>query len=169
MTDEKKERKPALNIALSEEFKSALDAYLKERKLTGANFGRTLLADAIGYALDNEPKSSRTRKHETEFAKELAHRFASLKSAALMSTLRKIMKAKIAGKTAEVAALETEALRIDTDADWLPEESKAREAALAVAKKLRAAKKYDGTDDDALDDMYDFVDDNYTLPALETS
>lgn len=86
-SEEATERRPYIVVLMSAEMKDALKKYADEHDTNPTALARRLLAEHIGYALENEPQTTRRNKYTTDEERHEAHKLASKKSGLLRKAL----------------------------------------------------------------------------------
>lgn len=141
------ERRIYIVVAMSAEFKTALEARAEEDSRPVSVIARRAIAEYIGYDLSAEPEPVRRSKHASEEDKLLAHRIASFKASQLRTLLVAQHKARIAGKTEKVAEADL-ALAALAMPDWSPDAVTMAKIRASVAAKLGAATEPEEADEE---------------------
>lgn len=88
--DETEARRPYIVVLMSAEMKAAVKTYADEHETNPTALARQLLADLVGYALDDEPVATRRTVYKSDderaTAKQRASKASGLKRKALFQT-----------------------------------------------------------------------------------
>lgn len=122
-------------VTMPQALKELVDAWADENDTSAAELGRRLFAAELEFDLGSVPAIRRPRKHNTELEKITAHMIASHKSSLTRSLLVKQHKARLAGKTADVAAIDTQLVAMAA-ANWEPAADVMADIRAKAAKKV---------------------------------
>lgn len=76
-TEEATERRPYIVVLMSAEMKEAVKKYADDNDTNPTALARKLLAEAVGYPLEDEPTTSRRAKYTSDEERDAAHKVAS--------------------------------------------------------------------------------------------